>query len=402
MTILKKYPVNEFSDEIKLIFKNKKRIVFYVTLCLCYFLLNETFQYKFYMYKLTTALNNNDITGFNYAVNNKPANLFINDNLDQKLNDIYKDYLEGCLNKYKNKSLTDDSYIANLTKIKSVAYLSNDLLNTYFQKSEKVSTSNNNYNKACSLLSEKNYVEAYKLFSTVLPTSSEYNIAVTKIEECSDLIKDATFVQVDKLIDKKLFDDAKTLLEENSTYFALNDENEKKSDEIQQKKESYFNSLDSKPTVKVSTSSEITNLSAINSKSINTLKISSETKYLIYVSTSEQKTYIFAGSANKWNIYKTFICSTGISEQPTPLGVFKIHMRGDWFFAEKYKQGAKYWTAFKGTNYLFHSVPYDRTATNIVDTTMGKPASHGCIRLNTQDAEWLHDNIPDDTQVIIN
>ena len=38
----------------------------------------------------------------------------------------------------------------------------------------------------------------------------------------------------------------------------------------------------------------------------------------------------------------------------------------------------------------------------VVDNTLGTPASHGCIRLKTNDAKWIYDNIDDDTKVIIN
>lgn len=152
----------------------------------------------------------------------------------------------------------------------------------------------------------------------------------------------------------------------------------------------------------MSASTNITNLDAVNIKNINTFNISSKSKYLIYVSLDEQKVYILAGTSKEWNIFKSFPCSSGISSQPTPKGVFKIGMRGDWFFAINYNEGAKYWLAFSGTNYLFHSVPYDRTAENVVDTTMGTPASHGCIRLQTENAHWLYSNIPDNTEVIIN
>ena len=43
----------------------------------------------------------------------------------------------------------------------------------------------------------------------------------------------------------------------------------------------------------------------------------------------------------------------------------------------------------------------DETETNIVDYTLGKPASHGCIRLRESDSKWIYDNVPKDSKVII-
>ena len=53
-------------------------------------------------------------------------------------------------------------------------------------------------------------------------------------------------------------------------------------------------------------------------------------------------------------------------------------------------------------DYLFHSLPYDENQNQILDYTLGTPSSHGCIRLNTEDAKWIYDTIDDDTKVIIN
>ncbi|MDZ7543981.1 L,D-transpeptidase family protein, partial [Clostridium perfringens] len=93
--------------------------------------------------------------------------------------------------------------------------------------------------------------------------------------------------------------------------------------------------------------------------------------------------------------------STGISGKETPKGIFAVTNRGDWFFAEEFGQGGKYWVQFMG-DYLFHSIPFDKTQTVVLDDTLGTPASHGCIRLKVEDAKWLYDNIANDTKIIIN
>lgn len=126
--------------------------------------------------------------------------------------------------------------------------------------------------------------------------------------------------------------------------------------------------------------------------------VSSATKWKIDVSISEQKVRIYSGD----ELSKEWVASTGESNC-TPLGSFTIKQKGEWFFSEKYKQGGKWWVAFKGNNYLFHSVPMDRRQNIIPEEAerLGSAVSHGCIRLRVEDAKWLYDNIPEGTPVLI-
>ena len=52
-------------------------------------------------------------------------------------------------------------------------------------------------------------------------------------------------------------------------------------------------------------------------------------------------------------------------------------------------------------NYLFHSIPFAEDQETILDETLGEPASHGCVRLDTEDAKWLYDNVLDGSKIII-
>ena len=49
------------------------------------------------------------------------------------------------------------------------------------------------------------------------------------------------------------------------------------------------------------------------------------------------------------------------------------------------------------------TMPMDRNQNIIPEelAKLGHPASHGCIRLLTEDAEWLYNNINDGTPVLI-
>lgn len=115
---------------------------------------------------------------------------------------------------------------------------------------------------------------------------------------------------------------------------------------------------------------------------------------------NNQKTYIYSGKKDNWSLVKTCPCSTGIPGEETPTGSFTTQEKGDWFFSDKYNQGGKYWTQIVG-DILFHSVPFGRDKTTVLDYTLNEPASHGCIRLSIADSKWIYNNIPKGSKVII-
>ena len=101
---------------------------------------------------------------------------------------------------------------------------------------------------------------------------------------------------------------------------------------------------------------------------------------------------------------RAMVCSAGTVAKPTPTGRFFIQNRGEVFFSEKYQQGGKWWVSFRDWGiYLFHSVPTNRNGEIIPEeaTKLGRPASHGCVRLSMADARWLYDTIPEEAPVDI-
>ncbi|MCT4544911.1 MAG: L,D-transpeptidase [Vallitalea sp.] len=102
------------------------------------------------------------------------------------------------------------------------------------------------------------------------------------------------------------------------------------------------------------------------------------------------------------NVLREMICSGGTEDEPTVLGTFNLKNRGLWFYSERFKEGATYWVRFN-EQYLFHGIPRDKDW-NIIkeeEDKLGKPASHGCIRLGEDNAKWFYENVPDGTTVII-
>ncbi|KFI47936.1 L,D-transpeptidase family protein [Bifidobacterium biavatii] len=119
----------------------------------------------------------------------------------------------------------------------------------------------------------------------------------------------------------------------------------------------------------------------------------------IEVSIAAQRVYVKSGN----NTIYTMLASTGMNGT-TPLGTFQVQNRGTSFYNASEGMGANYWVSFKdwGT-YLFHTVPTDAQGRYIVSEAnkLGRPASHGCVRLTVPDAKWLFDQLPQGTTVRI-
>lgn len=131
---------------------------------------------------------------------------------------------------------------------------------------------------------------------------------------------------------------------------------------------------------------------------VNDNKLKSNTGYLITTSLKTKYTYIFKEQNDKWiEVYK-WSCTVGKKSTPTIKGYFYITGRKPGFGTNEYS--VKYATRFL-EGYYYHSVLYDSTGTYIIDGRLGMELSHGCIRLLTQNAKWIYDNIKNGTPVII-
>lgn len=237
-----------------------------------------------------------------------------------------------------------------------------------------------------------------------IPSTSKYaNKANKYIKQYVNEYKEGLFNQADELVKVDYYTKAINLLKDADTSIIdVNDTDiEAKINSISEARENYLTSISSNENKQETISASSKLLQSLTSNNINTLNIESLTSNLIYVNLKDQITYIYKGSINNWDKIKSFKCSTGIESEKTPTGIFDVRERGAWFFSDKYNQGGKYWVQFYG-DYLFHSVPYNKDQSEVVDYTLGVPASHGCIRLKTEDAKWIYDNIESGAKVIIN
>ncbi|WP_444215722.1 GH25 family lysozyme [Catenibacterium sp.] len=127
----------------------------------------------------------------------------------------------------------------------------------------------------------------------------------------------------------------------------------------------------------------------------------SPTNYIVIVDRAAHRVGVFKGSKYNWADAKYYKCCVGKPSTPTISGTYYIKSRGKYF--DTGTQGrCWYFTQING-NYLFHSVIYDRqnSPKRIIDNSMDAAVSHGCVRLDLENAKWIYDNIPKNTKVII-
>ena len=309
-------------------------------------------------------------------------------------------------NEVKNNNIASDQAVAVFKEIKSYDILDESLDKLILTLDQDYILEDSSlYKSYLDLALEKynagKFAEAINMFSKIPYSQLEYyNTAQDYIEKCKDSYKQSLFEEADELVSEDYYTKAIDLLSNADTsILSSNDEDiENKIASIEIAREEYLSSDYYIDNAQPTSTSLLQNL---NTETINTLSIESNTPYFVYVNLNDQKTYVYEGSSNNWTLAKEFDCSTGIESEATPKGVYTVTGRGDWFYSDQYEQGGKYWVQFWG-DYLFHSLPYDETQSTIVDYTLGVPASHGCIRLAVEDSKWLFDNMPDDTKIIIN
>lgn len=132
-------------------------------------------------------------------------------------------------------------------------------------------------------------------------------------------------------------------------------------------------------------------------RNANTWGLYSATNWLILVDVSSDQVGIFYWESTRWRLVRSCACAAGKPSTPTVTGQFVVGSKG-YSFGHGYT--CYYYTQFFG-DYLFHSVLYYPNSSVIKDGTIGRNVSHGCVRLNIQDAKWIYDNIPQRTKVYV-
>ena len=125
---------------------------------------------------------------------------------------------------------------------------------------------------------------------------------------------------------------------------------------------------------------------------------------------------VISRSANRLTLYhgrapvRTFRVATGQAIYPTPSGLWHVmdKQRNPWWYPPTYDSWAKGLKPVPpgpsnplGTRWMGLNAPGVGIHGTDAPTSIGYSASHGCIRMQVPDAEWLFERVPVGTQVVI-
>ncbi|WP_396127959.1 L,D-transpeptidase [Clostridium sp.] len=347
----------------------------------------DSFKTNFNKYNFSEA-NNSLLTTQNF----NPFKLFW---LNSDLSRYFKNQINTLSDDIKNKKVSSEDALIQLNEIKRYDLISDDEISTISTSIDLIQDSIKNYNAGVNYFNNEQYADAISSLKKVSSLDLNYPNSLIYLKDSRNKLKESLFAYCDTLVDNNHYSEALSKISDNSSILGSDTNVDEKISDIKAKQQEY---LDKNSAIAEASSRALTTV--ISPTNINTLNIESNTSYFINVDLKSQKTYIYKGKADNWNLIKTCPCSTGVSGEDTPSGSFSIKEKGDWFFSEKYLQGGKYWTQITG-DILFHSVPFAKDKTTVLDYTMNKPSSHGCIRLSIDDAKWIYTNIPKESKVII-
>lgn len=134
---------------------------------------------------------------------------------------------------------------------------------------------------------------------------------------------------------------------------------------------------------------------------VNAKGYTSSTDYLIWINRAYQRVNIFQGSSGKWELIRSSIVGTGAAYSQTPLGATYVTYKSSYGWLTDTYLVRPVVGFYPGTGYAFHSRLYTPSGVGWSDSRIGFPVSHGCIRMYDEDIQWIYDNIPLNTKVVI-
>lgn len=110
----------------------------------------------------------------------------------------------------------------------------------------------------------------------------------------------------------------------------------------------------------------------------------------------QELTYFIAGQP-----WKKMIVSTGKPSMPTPRGTFKVINKSVKAWSRTYKLWMPYWLGLSHGEFGIHELPLWPSGYREGEAHLGRPVSHGCIRLGLGNAKYLFDRVSTGTAVTI-
>lgn len=129
--------------------------------------------------------------------------------------------------------------------------------------------------------------------------------------------------------------------------------------------------------------------------------------YKVYIKRDEQRLYVYEWDGSGYNKeLASTKCSTGQPGFETPKGTYQAAGKvtsGEWYYFADYNCYAKYAYRIVG-GIMTHSVLYNSSKKGPTSSSvhaLGRPVSHGCVRLQEDKAQWIFENCPEGTTFVI-
>jgi lipoprotein-anchoring transpeptidase ErfK/SrfK len=371
--------------------------LFILSIIICLSGIYESYKYNKFITAFKTSFNEYKFSEANNLLltkqNFNPFKLFM---MNNDISQYFNTKITSLSEDLQNKNISSENALIQLKEIQRYNIIDDNELHNISASIDSIQDSTKSYDTGITYFNNKQYLEAISSFKKVSALDLNYLDSLIYLNHAKTNLKEDLLAYCDNLISNDHYNEALSKISDNSDILGDDISVKEKIIDIKTKQQEY---LDKNSAIVEASSGALT--TTISPNNINTLNIESTTSYFINVNLENQKTYIYKGKPDKWQLVRTCSCSTGISgEDDTPSGSFSTKEKGDWFFSDKYNQGAKYWTQITG-DILFHSVPFAKDKTTVLDYTMNKTSSHGCIRLSIDDAKWIYTNIPKGSKVII-
>lgn len=136
----------------------------------------------------------------------------------------------------------------------------------------------------------------------------------------------------------------------------------------------------------------------------------SNTKYLICINRDKCRFYVYKGRAGHWENEYVWLCTTGgYQGHVTPMvnlltpGSKKPYFNGFGYPRHGVDREYTCWyaTRFIGSCFVHSTIYAAGSKTVQFDSELGRPKSHGCVRLHINNARWVYNNINGGTRFIV-
>ena len=117
----------------------------------------------------------------------------------------------------------------------------------------------------------------------------------------------------------------------------------------------------------------------------------------IEINLKTQKLVYLVGGAS----WKEFLISSGKASMATPTGEYKIINKSKKAWSSTYKLWMPYWLGLDRGRIGIHELPLWPSGYREGEDHLGKPVSHGCVRLGIGPAQYIYERVDMGTVVVV-